>query len=87
MGNAFVGVKDGRQRRVTILDQVLDGHSEPEIAALPREVLFDQVNFASEEMAWSLDFTIIRDDEVIEMEAEFKNGVFKVKHTERCRND
>ena len=79
----FVEVKDGWSRWVAILEKALDGHQDPAISARSRHVYCYHVKLAAEEMSWKLEFSILRDDEDLDLEAEFREGKIKVRLLER----
>ena len=82
----FVDVMDGWPRWVAILDKALDGHKDPAVSARPRDIFYDIVKLDAAEMAWSLEFFIIRDDEDLDMEAKFEGGKIRVKLLDRSPN-
>jgi len=74
----FVEIKDGWGQWVEKLNEALDHHPSKLVSALPREVYFSKIKLHADDMAWSLEFFIVREnveaDLDLDLVVHFKNG-------------
>ena len=74
----FVEIKDGWEQWMEKLNEALDKHPAKVVSALPRDVYLGDIKLDADELAWRLEFFIIRKNVDVELDldlvANFRDG-------------